>query len=118
MAAERHPDIVQRTEGEGRENTHHHPARVHSHDHYHISHHHRDGLLGEWEHRTYWHTHDHNHAELTHSHDYSQQDEERDHGKEAHIHDHAAPIESAGPAQAQAEMDTPLTRRLHGEGEL
>src|SRR5438874_6875275 len=86
--------VVQRTEGEGTEGTHVHPARVHTHDHYHVSHHHKDGVLGEWEHRTYWHTHEHNHTELTHSHDYSQQDEEANHAKEAHIHDHTAPTTS------------------------
>ncbi|MBI3968069.1 MAG: PQQ-dependent sugar dehydrogenase, partial [Chloroflexi bacterium] len=46
---------TQRTEGQGAEPEHTHLARVHSHDHYHVSHHHRDGLLTEWEHRTYWH---------------------------------------------------------------
>ena len=28
--------------------------------------------LNHWEHRTYWHTHDHNHNALTHSHDHTQ----------------------------------------------
>ncbi|MCL6567641.1 MAG: SDR family oxidoreductase, partial [Meiothermus silvanus] len=90
-------EIEQTVEGEGREHTHTHPAIVHSHDHYHVSHHHRSGLggaLGEFEHRTYWHTHDHNHTELTHSHDYDHTDEDEHHGKEAHIHDHAAPTHS------------------------
>ena len=59
-----------------------------------VSHHHKDGILGEWEHRTYWQSHLHNHSELTHSHDYSMDDEERDHEKEAHVHDYAAPAES------------------------
>jgi hypothetical protein len=31
---------------------------------------------------------------LTHSHEFNKEDEEREHGKEAHIHDHAAPAES------------------------
>jgi hypothetical protein len=51
-------------------------------------------MLGEWEHRTYWHTHDHNHSVMTHSHDYQRTDEETGHDKEAHVHDHAAPAES------------------------
>ena len=85
---------MQRTEGEGRQPEHIHPARTHSHDHYHVSHHHRGGPFGNWEHRTYWHTHEHNHSPLTHSHDYSQVEEGENHGKEAHIHDHAAPTEA------------------------
>ena len=85
---------TQRTEGQGDQPEHTHPARMHGHDHYHVSHHHVGGLMTEWEHRTYWHTHDHNHNALTHSHDYGQADEEREHGKEAHVHDHAAPTQS------------------------
>lgn len=79
----------------GDEPTHTHEAIVHGHDHYHVSHHHRDGMmLGEWDHRTYWHQHEHNHSPLTHSHDYSREDEEREHDHEAHDHDHASPAES------------------------
>jgi hypothetical protein len=85
------PVTAQHTEEEGHQPTHTHPATTHEHDHYHVSHHHRDAPLGEWEHRTYWHTHEHNHAQLTHSHDYSLEDEEQHHAKEAHVHDHAAP---------------------------
>lgn len=88
------PQIEQIVEGEGREPHHTHPAVVHSHDHYHVSHHHRSGMagvVGEFEHRAYWHTHIHDHAQLTHSHDYNHADEEEHHGREAHIHDHAAP---------------------------
>jgi hypothetical protein len=50
-------DVRQRTEGEGKEPEHTHPATEHSHD-------------------------------------YRREDEERDHAKEAHIHDHTAPTES------------------------
>ncbi len=85
---------AQRTEGRGDQPEHTHPAEQHSHDHYHVSHHHKGGLLGEWDHRTYWHTHMHNHNELTHSHDFSEADEEAQHGKESHVHDHAAPASS------------------------
>jgi hypothetical protein len=75
--------------------THAHRELVHGHDHYHVSHHHRDGmLLGEWEHRTSWHAHEHNHSALLHAHEYSVDDEEREHDHEAHLHDHAAPAES------------------------
>jgi hypothetical protein len=84
----------QRVEGQGAAPEHTHPAVTHSHNHWHVSHHvEADGSV---EHRTYWHTHLHNHGELTHSHDYSQADEERDHAKEAHIHDHTAPTASPG----------------------
>jgi hypothetical protein len=55
----------QRTEGEGREPEHTHPAVTHSHDHWHVSHHVNEA--GEVEHRVYWHTHSHNHAGLTHT---------------------------------------------------
>jgi hypothetical protein len=33
---------------------------------------------------------------LTHSHDYKVSDEEKDHGKEAHVHDHSSPADSPG----------------------
>lgn len=86
----------QRTDGAGREPEHVHNAVVHTHDHYHVSHHHRSGVgatVGDFEHRSFWHTHEHNHNALLHSHDYSR-DEEGEHAKEAHIHDHADPAES------------------------
>jgi hypothetical protein len=85
---------LQRTEGHGDQPEHVDAAVEHSHDHYHVSHHHKGGVLGEWDHRTAWHTHAHNHAALTHSHDYSADDEAQEHGKEAHIHDHVAPTSS------------------------
>ena len=85
------PQTTQRVEGEGSTPAHTHLAAQHTHDHYHVSHHHKGGMLGEWEHRTFWHTHAHNHTELVHSHDFTQDVEEAEHGKEAHVHDHAAP---------------------------
>jgi hypothetical protein len=88
------PMVAQRTEGEGQEATHLHPAALHGHDHYHVSHYHTGEPAREWEHRTYWHTHEHNHNELTHSHDYSHEDEEERHGRRAHVHDHARPSHS------------------------
>ena len=80
--------------GDGKEPEHAHPAQVHSHDHYHITHHHKSGVMGEWDHKTSWHSHEHNHAPLRHSHDGSYEDEVADHDREAHIHDHTAPAES------------------------
>lgn len=88
--------MTERTEGDGKAGTHTHPAVEHSHDHWHVSHHHTGGLGDDFEHRAWWHTHAHNHNAITHSHDYSQQDEEQHHAKEAHIHDHADPTESPG----------------------
>jgi hypothetical protein len=88
---------VQRVEGPGKEPSHTHPARMHVHDHYHVTHHHAGGLAGavaEFEHRSSWHTHEHNHTELTHSHDYGREEEEQRHAKEAHVHDHATPAQS------------------------
>jgi len=84
----------QYTEGEGREPEHTHPPVVHSHDHYHVTHHHVRGSSEGFEHRVYWHTHEHNHSPMTHSHDYPHTDEEQHHAKEAHVHDHNAPSHS------------------------
>jgi hypothetical protein len=95
---------TQQVEGRGTVPAHTHDVRVHTHDHYHVSHHHKGGVMGEFEHRTYWHTHDHNHNELAHSHDYSVEDEEQEHGKEAHIHDHAAPASMPERAETVGEM--------------
>ena len=80
--------------GQGDEPEHVHPSQVHSHDHYHITHHHKGGVMGEWDHRTSWHSHEHNHASLKHSHDRSFEDEVADHDKEAHVHDHNTPAQS------------------------
>jgi len=89
--------VEQRVEGVGNEPAHSHPAVVHSHDHYHVSHHHRgtvSGAFAEWEHRTFWHTHEHNHALLIHGHDYEHGDEDAHHAREAHVHDHTDPSHS------------------------
>lgn len=88
--------VPQTVEGE---HAHTHDAVVHSHDHYHVTHHHRSGIggaLGDFEHRTSWHTHGHDHGPLTHSHDYDHDDETAHHGKEAHVHDHSHPTVSPG----------------------
>lgn len=85
--------VTQRVEGTASAPAHMHEAVVHAHDHYHVSHYH-GGLVGEFKHRAFWHTHEHNHLAIEHGHDYDLADEEREHGKEAHIHDHAAPATS------------------------
>lgn len=85
----------QSVQGQGKTPAHTHPAVTHTHDHWHITHHHRDNVpIGEWEHQASWHTHEHNHGPLTHSHDYSREEEEQHHASEAHIHDHDHPAQS------------------------
>ena len=74
------------------ENEHVHGAVVHTHDHYHVAHHHTGGVLGQFEHRTSYHEHEHNHAPLAHAHeDRSEEAERQDHDATAHMHDHEAP---------------------------
>ena len=87
-------EIAQRAE-HGNEPEHMHESVVHTHDHYHVSHHHSGGLLSEWEHKTFWHTHAHNHNQITHGHDYGMDEEEQQHGKQAHVHDHSAPVSAS-----------------------
>ena len=83
--------VTQRVENDV-ENEHSHPAVVHAHDHYHVSHHHTGGIMGEFQHRTTYHEHEHNHAALVHAHkNRSQEDEAIDHEETAHTHDHDAP---------------------------
>jgi CheY-like chemotaxis protein len=52
-----------------------------------------DGLTLAREIKT--HTHEHNHPPLTHAHD-AHEDPEKEHLREAHIHDHARPDVSPG----------------------
>lgn len=86
------PGAGQHTVGdEARQQEHAHDPVVHTHDHYHVSHHHTGGPLGEFEHRAHYHEHEHNHALLVHGHSHEPGDEEADHAKEAHVHDHEAP---------------------------
>lgn len=74
------------------EREHSHAPMVHTHDHYHVTHHHTGTVLGEFDHRSEYHQHEHNHAPLVHAHkDRDQGDESVDHDKEAHVHDHSAP---------------------------
>ena len=74
-----------------------HEAQVHTHDHWHVTHHHVSGPIGEFEHRSHYHQHEHNHAPLVHAHQDRSEDEEReDHEAQAHTHDHAAPTGRRG----------------------
>jgi hypothetical protein len=71
---------------------HSHDAELHAHDHYHVSHHHTGGPLGEFEHRAQTHSHEHNHAPLMHAHErYDTQKESEEHAGTAHVHDHNSP---------------------------
>lgn len=86
---------IQRVVGDA-QHEHSHEGLVHSHDHYHVTHHHTGGVLGEFEHRTRYHLHDHNHAPLVHGHDGQSKDDERsDHESTAHTHDHDHPTGGA-----------------------
>ncbi len=78
---------------EANEQEHLHPAQVHGHDHYHVTHHHTGGPLGEFEHRAHYHSHEHNHAPLLHGHDHDPAKEDEDHDEEAHVHDHNEPVD-------------------------
>jgi len=76
---------------------HEHVAEVHAHDHWHVTHHHKSGPMGEFEHRSSYHQHEHNHAALVHAHDDRSEDEERsEHDSQAHMHDHNAPTGRRG----------------------
>ena len=71
---------------------HEHEAEVHQHDHWHVTHHHTSGPMGEFEHRSSYHQHEHNHAGLVHAHDdRTEEAEKKEHESQAHMHDHNAP---------------------------
>jgi len=36
---------------------HRHPAQVHTHDHWHVTHEHTGGPMGEFAHRSHYHVH-------------------------------------------------------------
>src|SRR6266850_1266764 len=48
--------------------SHEHKGELHAHDHWHVTHHHKSGPLGEFEHRSSYHQHEHNHAAIVHAH--------------------------------------------------
>jgi hypothetical protein len=70
---------------------HEHRDIVHSHTHHHVVHYLSHGQ--EWTHLMATHDHDHNHSPVEHIHQ-AHEDPGREHDREAHIHDHAAPTES------------------------
>jgi hypothetical protein len=72
---------------------HSHEAVVHAHEHPHVTHNRREGpdeVMGEWEHLTGLHEHEHNHSMLEHRH-LAHEDAAHEHLGEAHIHDHSHP---------------------------
>jgi hypothetical protein len=73
--------------------THTHDAEVHQHEHTHVTHYLRHGQ--EWTHMASSHDHEHNHAALTHAHE-PHQEPDKEHGREAPIHDHQQPASSPG----------------------
>jgi hypothetical protein len=77
--------------------THNHEEKVHEHEHAHITHNRRIGpdmvAMGEWEHLTSMHRHEHNHPAVMHEH-LPHENAEHEHLGEAHIHDHAHPVTS------------------------
>ncbi len=75
---------------------HGHDAIVHTHEHPHGTHNRREGadeVVGEWEHLTALHAHEHDHAAVTHSH-VPHENAVHEHLGEAHIHDHSHPSTS------------------------
>jgi len=76
---------------------HPHAGVVHEHAHPHVTHNRREGpdeVLGEWEHLTSIHAHEHNHSALTHSH-LPHENAEHEHLGEGHVHDHSHPTVSS-----------------------
>lgn len=71
--------------------SHDHQAVVHSHRHYHVTHNFLESS-GGFEHLSAAHDHDHDHAAVTHSHHPHERFEE-EHSREAHVHDHAEPVQ-------------------------
>ena len=65
---------------------HEHPAVLHNHGHYHVTHNFRE-MTGGFEHHSSYHDHDHDHASVAHAH-YPHEDFDREHEGEAHVHDH------------------------------
>ncbi len=71
---------------------HSHRALLHNHEHFHITHHAKEGEVLAIEHLAAIHAHMHNHIGIDHSHG-AHLDEEREHMHEGHIHDHSDPTE-------------------------
>ncbi len=83
---------------------HHHDAMVHDHEHWHVTHNFR-AISGGFEHLSWKHAHEHDHAELTHSH-VPHEDFDSEHADEAHDHDHGEPVKARAPAARSSKKST------------
>ena len=83
---------------------HHHDAIVHTHEHYHVTHNYNDLTTG-FDHLSSSHAHEHDHGELTHRH-HPHQSFEQEHGGEAHVHDHEAPVRLEGLKAGEGRQTT------------
>ncbi len=72
---------------------HEHESIKHGHKHFHVTHYLHQGE--NWGHLLSTHSHAHNHAGVEHVH-IPHRDVEKEHRREAHVHDHARPAESPG----------------------
>ena len=80
---------------------HDHGALVHSHRHYHVTHNYQEAG-GGFEHLSAAHEHSHDHTAVTHSHrPHERFDDE--HAGEAHVHDHAVPVQDGQVQDGQAD---------------
>jgi hypothetical protein len=79
---------------------HEHDRLVHSHRHHHVTHNYR-ALTGTFEHLSSQHEHEHDHSALTHEH-LPHEDFEKEHLGEAHVHDHAQPVDGKSGGKAAA----------------
>lgn len=70
--------------------THEHPAVVHGHEHFHLTHYAHQNEPANLEHLLSSHGHDHNHAAVQHLH-VPHDNADAEHRREAHVHDHAHP---------------------------
>ncbi|MGI8586904.1 MAG: hypothetical protein ACR2M0_04350 [Chloroflexia bacterium] len=69
-----------------------HKTTVHTHDHWHVSHHHIGQGANEFEHRSTYHTHEHSHSGYEFEADHPEEHSDGDHASKAHVHDHSNPV--------------------------
>ena len=70
---------------------HDHDAQLHEHEHAHVTHYQRAGE--DVSHLTATHSQEHNRPGLTHANE-AHEGMDKEHGREAHIHDRAQPAQS------------------------
>ncbi len=81
-------DIMTNAQTSTGDESHTHEPRMHSHWHFHVTHN-RNPETGGIDHHSFSHEHEHHHAHLFHTH-VPHQDFDKEHGGEAHAHDHEA----------------------------